>query len=358
MRFPSDPLEDWAVHCHRRGATISLDSSGASIPGPDEFPLRVEELGDEAEAEAELREALCRAYGVDDDMIALTMGAQHADFLFFLTHLTPSDKAMVESPTFMPIRRQAEEVTRVSSLERSPAKAYVPDMQDLSDNLRSGTKVVALTNLHNPSGAMLGDEVLSGIVDEAQRTGALVLVDEVFREMSYGPVPKGAYQLGDNGVSVSSVTKLNGLRGLRVGWLLGPPPVARAVEAARLYTSYRLPVWSCRHAAEAVRRREWFRERALQRAHENLPALEDWLRRETRVRCHRPQGALMAHVVLPRGIDDLELSERLLDRGVAVGPGRYWGAPGTIRMTFSCPRSQLEVGMAYISEVLDLLTRG
>ncbi len=355
MRFCSDPLEEWAIHCHRRGASISLDSSGATTPGPEEFRLKVDDIGDEAEAEAKLREELCRAYGVDGDMIALTMGAQHADFLFFFSHLSVRDTAAVESPTFMPIRRLAEAVSRVVSLERSPAKGYVPDALDLSERLRSGAKVVALTNLHNPSGALLGDEVLSGIVDEAERRGALVLVDEVFREMSYGPVPKGAYQLGESGVSVSSVTKLNGLRGLRVGWLLGPPPVARAVEAARMYTSYRLPVWSCRHAAEAVRRREWFRERALRRARENLPALEDWLRTETRVSCHPPQGGLMAHVILPQGIDDLELSERLLDNGVAVGPGRYWGAPGTIRITFSCPRAQLKVGLDHISDALDLM---
>lgn len=65
----------------------------------------------------------------------------------------------------------------------------------------------------------------------------------------------------------------------------------------------------------------------------------------------------MAHVVLPQGIDDLELGERLLDRGVAVGPGRYWGAPGTIRLTFSCSRPQLESGLGHISEVLDLMTK-
>ncbi len=357
MRFLTDPLEEWAIHCHRKGATISLDSSGAPTPDPDVFPLKVNDIGDEAEAEAELREELCKAYGVDDDMIALTMGAQHADFLFFLTHLGARDTAVVESPTFMPIRRQAEAISRVVSLERSPAKAYVPDMNVLGYNVRRGAKVIAITNLHNPSGAMLGDEVLSGIVDEAERTGALVLVDEVFREMSYGPVPKGAYQLGESGVSVSSVTKLNGLRGLRVGWLLGPPPVAMAVEAARLYTSYRLPVLSCHYAAQAVRRREWFRERALKRARENLPTLEAWLRTETRVSCHSPKGALMAHVVLPQGIDDLELSERLLDRGVAVGPGLYWGAAGTIRLTFSCARPLLESGLGHVSEVLDLMTK-
>ncbi len=351
MHFTRDPLEEWALHCHRRGATISLDGSGAPPPGAEWY---VPEHGeDEAEAEAELREALRRAYRVDDDMIALTNGAQHADFLFFLTHLTAGDTAVVETPTFMPIRQQVKAVGRAIDLPRSPAEDYAPELGEITEHLRQGARAVALTNLHNPSGAMLDEDLLAGAVEEASRRGAHILCDEVFREMSYGPVPRGAYQLGEAGVSVSSVTKLNGLRGLRVGWLLGPPSVAGRVEAARMYTSYRLPVHSSRCAAEAVRRRDWFRERVLHRARESLPALEGWLQGEKRISCRLPQGGLMSHLVLPPDIDDMALSERLLDRGVAVGPGRYWGAPGTIRATFSCPRPQLEEGLEHISAVLD-----
>ncbi len=156
MRFLSDPLEDWAVHCHRRGATISLDSSGASTPGPDEFPLRVEELGDEAEAEAEPREALCRAYGVDDDMIASPWVPSMPIFLFFLTHLTPSDKAVVESPTFMPIRRQAEEVTRVSSLSVPRRRRTFRTCRTSAIISGAGAKVVALTQSSQPLGRHAG----------------------------------------------------------------------------------------------------------------------------------------------------------------------------------------------------------
>ena len=63
----------------------------------------------------------------------------------------------------------------------------------------------------------------------------------------------------------------------------------------------------------------------------------------------------MAQLHLPPGVDDLEFSEKLLDRRVAVGPGRYWGAPGTVRVTFSCPRLQLEAGLEAMSALLDMI---
>jgi DNA-binding transcriptional MocR family regulator len=119
-----------------------------------------------------------------------------------------------------------------------------------------------------------------------------------------------------------------------------------------MYLNYRLPVHSCLLAAEAVKRRDWFVERAMERARANLPILSAWLEGETRVACRLPDGGLMASLRLPNGTDDLEFGERLLAKGVAVGPGRYWGAPGSIRVTFSCSGKELSDGLEVISQIL------
>jgi aspartate/methionine/tyrosine aminotransferase len=355
--FTKDPLEEWAIHCRDRPAAISFDSSGAPPPYWDTGWKEVSFVpsNDEIDAEARLKEVLAQAYDVDIDMIALTQGAQHANYLFFMTQLRAGDLVGVENPTFMPIRRQAESICRVRTFDRPVTASYAPSAEQLDSILGQGARALALTNLHNPSGAALDTDHMARIVEMAGRKGAMVISDEVYREMTYGPVPKGAYQLGENAVSVSSVTKLYGLRGLRVGWLIGPAEIAQRVEAARIYTSYRLPAITCYYAAEAVSRREWFRERVQRTAMENLPALKRWLERDGRVGYRMPDGALMVHLQLPPGVDDLEFSEKLLDRRVAVGPGTYWGAPGTIRVTFSCPRLHLEAGLRTISTLLDIV---
>jgi len=355
MGLTKDALEEWALHCQAAGATIPLDSSGAPPPYRERWwkELEAEDSNDEAEAEELLRDALADHYGVERERIALAAGAQQADFLFFLTALRPNGVAAVENPTFMPLRRMAEMVGRTVTVRRDPDRDFTLVREDLEEAWHRGATVVALTNLHNPSAAQLDDEELAAIVEDADRHGATVLVDEVYREMSYGMPAAPAFRLGDNAVSVSSVTKLNGLRGLRIGWLIGPEAAAAEVEMARMYSSYRLPPRNLALAAAAVRRQAWFRDRALRKARQNLPVVYEWLQGEERISCPMPDGALMALLQLPPGVDDLEFSERLLERGVAVGPGRYFGAPGHIRVTFSCSPRQLAEGLQTISAVLD-----
>ena len=355
MRPSEDPLEEWALHC--RGASISLDSSGAPAPYGERWwkDLEVPDHSDEAESEEALRDVLSSHYSVERERIALTAGAQHADFLFLLTKAGPDDVVAVESPTFMPIRQQADMVCRSMTVRRDPDRDFLLHEDDLNEARRRGAIALVLTNLHNPSAAQMSDDELSAIIEGAERHGIQVLVDEVYREMSYGMPSAPAFALGEMSCSVSSVTKLNGLRSLRVGWLIGPEETARRVEQARLLSSYRLPSRNLVLAAEAVRRQSWFRERVLRKASKNIPVLYEWLQNEERVSCPMPDGALMVLLQLPLGVDDLAFSEELLRSGVAVGPGRFWGAPGAIRITFSCSPRQLAEGLAAVSGALDCL---
>jgi len=354
MRPAVDPLEEWALHCQAKGATVSLDSSGAPPPYGERWwkDLDVQDGNDEAEAEELLRDALSWHYGVERERIALTAGAQHADFLF-LTAFGPSDLVAVESPTFVPIRQQADMVCQAAVVRRDPDRDFLLHEGDLEDAARRGARALVLTNLHNPSAAEMGDEELGALIERAERLGMQVLVDEVYREMSYGMPPAPAFSMGEDACSVSSVTKLNGLRGLRVGWLIGPERTVERIERTRLLSSYRLPPRNVVLAAEAVRRQSWFRERVLRKASKNLPILYEWLQEEERVSCPMPDGGLMALVQLPPGMDDLEFSEMVLERGVAIGPGRYFGAPGHVRITFSCSREKLRTGLAAITAALD-----
>ena len=354
MRPSADPLEEWALRCRSMGVTISLDSSGAPPPYGERWwkDLEVQDSNDEAEGEELLRDVLSSHYGVERERIALTAGAQHANFLFLLA-FGPGDLVAVESPTFMPLRQQVDMVCRAFAIRRDPDRDFLLHEDDLEEASRRGAKALVLTNLHNPSAAEMGDEDLGAVIERAERRGMQVLVDEVYREMSYGMPPAPAFSLGEEACSVSSVTKLNGLRGLRIGWLIGSERTAKNIEQTRMLASYRLPPRNLTLAAEAVRRQSWFRERMLRRASRNLPILYEWLQYEERVSCPMPDGSLMALIQLPPGVDDLAFSEMLLERGVAVGPGRYWGAPGHIRVTFSCPPRQLVEGLEAISCTLD-----
>lgn len=128
--------------------------------------------------------------------------------------------------------------------------------------------------------------------------------------------------------------------------MLTPPEIASRIDLLRLYVAYRLPVRSVAVAIEAIKRRDWFRERMLRIAMRNLAVLKEWLEEENRVSCKLPQGGLMALFKLSKGIGDMKFSEYLLDRfSTAVCSGRYFGIGDHIRVTFSCTTADFKSGL-------------
>ena len=354
MRFEPFLLEDWLIEC--LGASIDLDHSGAPDPSGEGFSPSVDESDlSEFEAEDRLYKAISSAYKVRRSRIALTFGAQSANYAFFDSCFSRKDRAMVEAPTYAPMRACAHALfSSCTSVPRPRADGYRLDMSSLEKGLRKGAKVLSLTNLHNPSARMLDDDDMKAILEASSSKGALVLVDEVYREMCHSRPPKAAFQLGENGVTTNGLSKLWGLGKLRAGWLIGPEEVAKKVNETRLYSSWHLPTRSMALAVEALKRREWFRQRVLAIARRNLPVIRDWAVGEKRVRITDPQGCLHLLVHLPEGVDDESFARKLLRKhGTAVCPGRYFGEEGSVRITYSCGAEHLETGLGQMSDVLD-----
>src|SRR5205814_5422313 len=87
------------------------------------------------------------------------------------------------------------------------------------------TRLIVITNLHNPSGALAEDADLRVLGELAQRVNARVLVDEVYL---YAAVPprRSAVHLAPEFVITNSLTKVYGLSGIRCGWILAEPELA------------------------------------------------------------------------------------------------------------------------------------
>lgn len=355
MKFPPFLLEDWLIKC--KGAKVDLDHSGAPSPFGDGFDPCVggEAWLNELDLEAKLIKVLAKAYQVKEDRIAVTTGAQNANFTFLLSCFDVKDKMASELPSYSPIRASVEALfKRTLDVPRSREKGYAVDKQALNKAFKSGARGATFTNLHNPSARMLDGDEVSEILEIAAERDALVLFDEIYREMSYSKPPPGAFSLGDNGVSTSGLSKLWGLGGLRIGWLIGPEEVARKVQQTRSYATHHLASRSMAVAINAIKKREWFRKRVLQIAKRNLPVIHDWAESEKRVQITEPQGCMHLLVHLPEGLDDEKFSEQVFKRfKTAICPGRYFAAEGSVRVTFSGSREDLEKGLGHISKTLD-----
>jgi aspartate/methionine/tyrosine aminotransferase len=357
LNYPPDLLEEWLIGC--KGATIELDHSGAPAPFGDGFDPCI--LGEgslnEFDLEDELTEAISKQYGVKESRIALTFGAQNSNYLFIHACVEGGKKVAIEMPTYTPIFAVAGALHgKPMVFRRTRAHDFTIPIDNVKKLMGRGAGAIAITNIHNPSAKQLSDDELRELLEVAAKKDLMVLCDETFREMSYVKPSSAVCRIADNGISTCGTSKLWGLGGLRVGWLIGPEEVAEKVIAAREYSSGHPAVRSMSVAIRAISKKKWFRDRALRIARENIPVLKDWLLEEKRLRVKFPDGALMFLAQLPKGVDDVEFATRLFKGyNTAVCPGTYFGAKGSIRVTFSCARGDFEVGLRQISSILDMM---
>ena len=96
-------------------------------------------------------------------------------------------------------------------------------------NASARTRLIVLTNMHNPSGALIDQENSKRGGRHRHKSGARVLVDEVYLEALFARRPPTAFQLGNEFVTTSSLTKAFGLSGLRCGWIVAEPELAQRI---------------------------------------------------------------------------------------------------------------------------------
>src|SRR5262249_31581108 len=175
-----------------------------------------------------LLEAIARRYRVPQESVVSAVGTSLANYLAVAAATEPGDEVLVEQPTYDPLLAVARYLgLEIKRFQRRPEQNFCVDLADLERNLSPRTRVIALCNLHNPSGALIPDSTMREIAALARKSGTYVLVDEVYREMLFEEQPQTAFPTDPERVLVtSSLTKAYGLSGLRCGWILAPKELA------------------------------------------------------------------------------------------------------------------------------------
>jgi aspartate/methionine/tyrosine aminotransferase len=174
-----------------------------------------------------LQESLARRLRVSADSIVAATGTSMANFLAMAVLLEPGDAVLIEDPTYDPILAVARYLgAEVQRVPRWPKAATDLDLDAIQARLTSRTRLIVLTNLHNPTSARINDGTLRAIGELALRAKARVLVDEVYLEALFEKEPPSAFHLGPPFLATSSLTKAYGLGGLRCGWVIAEPETA------------------------------------------------------------------------------------------------------------------------------------
>jgi aspartate/methionine/tyrosine aminotransferase len=243
---------------------------------------------------------------------------------------------------------------RIWRFERKAVSDFALDLQEVADATTPATRLIVLTNLHNPSGALLREETVRAIGEIARRVGAYVLLDEVYLEMLWHRQPTPC---NSEFIITSSLTKAYGLSGLRCGWIIAEPGLAQ-----RIWRLNDLFGVNAAHPAEqlsviAFDHLERFRTRARTLLEMNRPILDAFLDSRADLKCFRPPGGT---VVFPRLVhgDAETFVELLRDRfETSVVPGRFFEMPQHFRIGIGGPSVELAEGLERIAAALDKFAR-
>jgi aspartate/methionine/tyrosine aminotransferase len=228
-RATSSVYLEWAkLHS---AAKFNLATSGIMSYPLSGLPVSLQDLeinGPTIYGYAPLQEGLARKCGVTPDCVVHANGTMMANHLAMAALLSAGDDVLIERPTYGPILEVASWLNaNIVRFERRSENGFQIDTDEIRRKITAKTRLIVLTNLHNPSGAYSSEETLTRIGQIAASVGALVMVDEVYLDMVYDQPVRSSFHLGENFVVTNSLTKAYGLSGLRCGWILAQPALAR-----------------------------------------------------------------------------------------------------------------------------------
>jgi aspartate/methionine/tyrosine aminotransferase len=349
---------EWAkLHSHAR---FNLAASGLPDVPLVDLPVRLEDLeltAPGAYGHPPLLERLAARNGVAVECVVMAAGTSMANYLAMDALLEPGEEVLIEEPTYPLLVSAAEHIgARVARFPRH-APGFSLDPAEVARAMTPMTRLVVLTNLHNPSSALADEAALLEVGELAKRVGARVLVDEVYLEALYDRPWRSAFHLGPQFVTTSSLTKAYGLSGLRCGWILAEPALAQ-----RIWRLNDLFGVNAAHAAErlsvvALDHLERFASRAQALLDTTRPLLIRFLEARPELSCARPELGTVAFPRFGPGVDGLValLRERY---DTAVVPGRFFGCPEHFRIGIPVAAEIVAEGLSRLGQALEELPVG
>jgi aspartate/methionine/tyrosine aminotransferase len=354
MRQKHSEYIPWAkLHSSAR---FNLATSGVAGYPLSELRVSIGQLeinDDSSYGYAPLQQAIASKCGVDPDCVVAAAGTSMANHLAMAALIDPGDEVLIEHPTYEALTATASYLgAEIKSFARREENDYALDPAEIRQVLSSKTKLIVITNLHNPTSVLTSDSVLREVGDLARSVGAHVLVDEVYLDAVYENTPLTSYHLGPEFIVTNSLTKAYGLSGLRCGWILAQPDLARAMWRLNdLYGS--IPA----HPAEllsvaAFEHLPEIRDRARRIVEADRVLLNAFLSQQTKVSACRTKFGTTSFPCLKNG--DLEsFLERLRrEYETSAVPGRFFGMPNHFRIGMGVNTEMFAEGLRRIALAL------
>ncbi len=367
-RFVPFDLERWQSTWENR-VRFNLSESGVhplsiqellGLAGASAMPLLEVRLGySQSNGTDLLRERIAALYPrASADQILVTTGSAEANFIACWRLIEPGDKVAIMQPNYQQTWGLAQNFGgQVRPFQLHEKEGWEPYAEEVRTAIAPGTKLVVVTNPHNPTGHVLSDASRKVILDRVAEVGAWLLADEVYTGAERGgKTTQSFWGSYDKVVVVNGLSKAYGLPGLRIGWIVAPPALTQEIWARHDYTTIGPSGASDHLAAVALdpRVREKLIERTRRILNTNYPVMEAWLKRfGDTFTWHPPQAGAICWARYRQAIPAGEIVEKVrAQHSVLLVPGDQFGMPSYLRFGFGGDLQHFEEALAETERAL------
>lgn len=309
-----------------------------------------------------LRDALAAkytdVYGLPTEaaQVVVSPGGKFSCYLTVLAVCSPGDEVIVPAPywvSYPEMVKLAGATPKMVLATDATGFKLTPEMLEAA--ITPKTKLLILNSPSNPTGAVYTADEMAAITDVAVKHNLYIMSDEIYEHLLYdgvthvSPASLSA-EARERTIIVSGFAKTFAMTGWRLGTIIAPEPIAKAVAKLQSQTS-----------SNATTFAQWGALSAYTEADKTKAALDEMLvafdRRRKLVHaglnaidgidCLLAQGAFYLFPNISSfGLDDLTFCERLLDeQKVAAVPGSAFGAPGFLRISYATADETLQKGL-------------
>lgn len=365
MKYTPFEMERWQSTFENRVA-INLSESGVhpmtagellALAGTDEGIEGIPLSYGQSNGSDRLRDRIAALYpGATEASVLVTVGGAEANFVAQWHLLEAQKPAAVMLPNYMQVPGMVENFgAPILPFNLKEETGWQPDLNELESALKDGASFILVTNPNNPTGACLSEESMVGIVELAERFGAWILSDEVYRGAEVaGDETPSFWGRTERVLITNSLSKAYGLPGLRLGWVVGPSDLVQDLWGRTDYTTIS-PASLSDHMATLALEPET-RSKILQRTRgiirANFEAMKGWIDEQEGLFSYRPPDAgAICYMRYRSEVNSSAFAEKLrVEKSLLVVPGDHFGMDHYLRIGFGNPRDELMDGLGRIAD--------
>lgn len=304
---------------------------------------------------------------VSPENVIVSAGAKQSLYNILFSILNPQDEVIILAPYWVSYPEMVKMVYGIPVIVTPEDGKFQPRMEDIEKAVSSYTKAIIVNSPNNPSGELFTEQFIADIVDFCETRKIYLIMDDIYHKLVFdgrkAPSPynfSGVDLESSMIIVVNGVSKLYGMTGFRIGWVVAPRKLVQVMYNVQAQTTSCTSVVLQSAAEGALTGMQSMVENLRLTFENNRNVIIQELRSFTGIKVIKPGGTFYClpdfRAYCPSGIakDSIELSKFILNKALVVTvPGKEFGMEGHLRLSFAGTIKDVLTGIERIKWALD-----